>query len=270
MRRIATTVAVLLVSALAAPAQAAITTSTITSPADNFTQLITGVGPTFTPATLTLSGTSNGTTGDMIQVRAYYGTAPLARPNCPDSAVAANGTWSTSIPNDQNCSPWYGGATLYAVPLGAPATLPNSANFQPVRVTPDRQATMVSSGMPRTSGSSTPARRALRRLRDRSCSVCDTAIYDATDSRGNYVWYGAGIYSEEAGYGAVRGYLRVDGRNAVSLQASKMEPPRRQRRARAPRSRSRTGRTASPTSSRPCAARTRHRSRPPTTANAAR
>lgn len=219
MRRIATTVAVLLVSALAAPAQAAITTSTITSPADNSTQLVTGVGPTFTPPTLTISGASNGTTGDMIQVRAYYGTAPLSQDAIvPATPVAANGTWSTSIPNDQNSSALpFGGARLFAVPVGAPATLPNSANFQPVRVRAERQATMVASGVPRDfTFIHTGTQGFFDAYGIASCSVCDTAIYDsATASRGNYVWFGAGIYNEEAGYGTVRGYLRVDGQNAV-------------------------------------------------------
>jgi hypothetical protein len=49
------------------------------------------------------------------------------------------------------------------------------------------------------------------------CSVCDTEIYDsATHSRGNYLWYGAGLYNDDrARYGARRAYLQVDGRNAV-------------------------------------------------------
>ena len=143
VRRTAITVAVLLALAVAAPAQAAITTSAITSPADNFVELITGVGPTFTPATLNISGTSNGTTGDMIEVRAYYGTAPLEFDSLGGGAVAvaADGTWSTSVSNDQNSgSRPYGGATLYAVPAGAPAVCRISGPL-PVPAQPHRTST---------------------------------------------------------------------------------------------------------------------------------
>ena len=219
MRRIATTVAVLPLLALAPPAQAAITTSTITSPADNSTQLVTGVGPTFAPATTTFSGTSNGTTGDMIQIRAYRGSAPLSHNQVgSDTAVAADGTWSTSIPNDQNSQGEpYGGVTLYAVPPLAPAAVPNSADFQPTRVTGERQVTTVDSGTPVNfwffhSGS----QGFFDAYGIASCSVCDTAVYDnATRTRGNYLWYSAGLYPTENRYGAPRGYLRVDGRNVV-------------------------------------------------------
>jgi hypothetical protein len=220
VRRIAATLAVLLFSVLAAPAQAAITTSTITSPADDFAQLITGVGPTFTPATLTVSGTSNGTTGDLIQVRAYYGTAPLQHDEVgADVGVAANGTWSVSVPNNQDTGARpYGGATLYAVPPAAPPTLPDSANFHPTRMTSDTQATTVYSGVPtdfRFIHTGTQGFFDAYGIAD--CSVCDTAIYDsATRSRGNYLWYGAGININESGkYGAPRANLQIDGRNAL-------------------------------------------------------
>ena len=219
MRRVAITVAVPIALAVAAPAQAVITTSTITSPANNSTQLVTGVGPTFTPAALTVSGTSNGTTGDMIHIRAYRGTAPLAY-DAPgaDVAVESDGDWSTSIPNGQDASTLpYGGATLYAVPPGAPAALPDSADFQPVRVTGERRVTAVYSGLPADFWFiHTGTQGFFDAYGIADCSVCDTAVYDsATHSRGNYLWYGAGIYNTNDDYGTPRGYLRVDGRNTV-------------------------------------------------------
>ena len=218
VRRTAITVAFLLALAVAAPAQGAITTSTITSPADKSVELITGVGPTFTPATLDISGISNGTTGDMIEVRAYYGTAPLNYDGLNTVGVDSNGDWSISVPNDQNFgSRPYGGATLYAVPSGAPGTLPNGANFQPTRMTAETRATTVLSGMPADFWLNHSGTQGFFDAYGvASCSVCDTAIYDSTaHSRGNYLWYGAGIYSDEGGdYGAPRSYLQVDDRNA--------------------------------------------------------
>ncbi|MGP0048268.1 MAG: hypothetical protein ACLPZR_05375, partial [Solirubrobacteraceae bacterium] len=89
-------IAVLASLAFAASAQAAVTQSTISSPADPFF----GFDQQQTQ-NVTVSGTSNGTTGDSVDIDCYTDNGSAGTRSArvvPNLPVAANGSFSTSLP----------------------------------------------------------------------------------------------------------------------------------------------------------------------------
>ncbi len=108
-------------------AGAAVTQTAITSPSSPFLYTYNDASP----ATVTISGTSNGTTGDTVDVRCYYhydGGYDISYDNVASSVpVNADGTWSTGA-----ISPDVGSTCqLRAVPHGLSTTQGLSA-FAPV------------------------------------------------------------------------------------------------------------------------------------------
>ena len=205
--------------ALAAPATAAITTATITSPA-SINQLFTGTGPTFTPGQITVSGTSDGTTGDQIRL-IQYGTAPNSQQGVgPAVNVAANGNWTVDVPFGQTGGAGlYGAGMLFAVPANNIPNPPDTTKFHGIPATGDFQVITVNTGgQPEDFWLiHTGTQGFFDAYGIADCGVCDTQVYDApSGQRGNYVWYGAGLYNDDQGdYGPRRSYLQVDGNNVL-------------------------------------------------------
>ena len=130
--------AILVALGVVAPAHAAITSSNITAPADGTHFLITDASP---PASVPVTGTSNGTTGDAVDIRCYN------RPDRWDGEnnnipVAADGSFSTTIMSDAP----YGTCILRAVPHGLPSTGDASPFTGPVLTTEQNISYKVSSG----------------------------------------------------------------------------------------------------------------------------
>jgi hypothetical protein len=101
------------VVALSSPAQAAgITTTTITSPADDSHYLVTDAQPA---TTVLVKGTSNGTLGESVDLRCYTSSVEWtpARNGVP---VDADGSFTTLMRTDQP----FGTCILRAVPAGLP------------------------------------------------------------------------------------------------------------------------------------------------------
>jgi hypothetical protein len=100
--------------AVAAPARAAITSSNITAPADGTHYLVTDADPEHD---VPVTGTSNGTTGDSVDIRCYTRSDDWsgATNTIP---VAADGSFSGTISTGDP----YGSCVLRAVPHNFPAT----------------------------------------------------------------------------------------------------------------------------------------------------
>jgi hypothetical protein len=99
-------------------AQAAVTTSSITTPADG--TLLFQNADTNPTQTFTVSGTSNGTTGDFLNIDCYQGGA-YAGESYQHVAVAADGSFTAQIPQGN----FGGSCELLAPPNNIPApTLP--------------------------------------------------------------------------------------------------------------------------------------------------
>ncbi|MEA2292452.1 MAG: hypothetical protein QOE86_91 [Solirubrobacteraceae bacterium] len=86
----------------AGPASAAVTTSQITSPASPFFTYYDN--DSSDPQTFTVSGTSNGTDTDMVDIRCYYDDGNFD-PLYTDLAVAADGSFSATVgkPSERSC-----------------------------------------------------------------------------------------------------------------------------------------------------------------------
>src|SRR5205823_6077825 len=105
----------LLALAIPATASAAVTSSSITTPTGPFF-FLNDLSPGQTAMNITVSGTSNGTSGDMVDLNCYYGTyipASLAA----SVPVASDGTFTyTGVVNNLE----YYTCMLRAVPHGDP------------------------------------------------------------------------------------------------------------------------------------------------------
>ena len=116
LRRLAVLAVLVLAAGLtaviaSAPAQAlGVTSSNITSPVSGTHYFITDSHPA---KTVTVTGTSNGTTGDTVDIRCYANAFRWqGGPN--NIPVAPDGTFSTSMTTDTP----YGTCVLRAVPSG--------------------------------------------------------------------------------------------------------------------------------------------------------
>ena len=148
MRKIrggAAAISLLLTFAFVASAQATITSSNVTTPADGSVLLLNQVtNPT---ETFTVSGTTDGTTGDVVDVDCYYngreqiGYAGSTGTGIP---VSADGTFSADVPPSAFSS---NSCELLAVPHGTSPT-PGTSYLGPRVGFSDFQIDTASSGAP--------------------------------------------------------------------------------------------------------------------------
>jgi hypothetical protein len=109
-------------------ASAAVTTSQVTSPGDPYFGIFDGDLPAGDAANqITVSGTTNGTTGDQVNVRCFYGTyyggvsSNLLASNVP---VAADGSFSVSKPSNSSISRGRASTSRTSPPTRSPSRAP--------------------------------------------------------------------------------------------------------------------------------------------------
>ena len=140
-RRSVAVLAAILGVGVAAPAQAAVTASEITSPADGARWVITDAQPA---TDVVVTGTSDGTVGDTVDIRCYWHAD--AWEHVPDPlvsvAVAADGSFSATLGTDD----MYGTCILRAVPHDLPATSDASLFTGPRVTTEWNTSSRVASG----------------------------------------------------------------------------------------------------------------------------
>ena len=204
--------AVLIGVGVATPAHAAVTASNVTSPADGSRYLITDTSP---QVNVPLTGTSNGTTGDTVDIRCYiraddYSTGTS---NVP---VAANGSFSTTFSTGDP----YGTCVLRAVPHNLPQTSDASAFTGPALTTEWNQTTKIAAGP--NAGKVVDFYVLFQGAQAMNDYVSATAG-GLWDSRLQYsagrasalVWYeNAALTGNEGLSTGNRSFLQVDGRNA--------------------------------------------------------
>jgi len=197
------------VVALQSPANAAVTTTNITTPI-NGTQFF--IDDTHPSTTLPVSGTTNGTSGDLVDIYCFSIGSSEYQFIKNNVAVQANGSFSTTM----NQSDPFGSCRLRAVPDGFPDGGDLSPFSGPVVTTEWVESKKVPSG-PNAGktynyyveyqgghamndyGSATQA------------GLWDSRLTDA-GSQSNYLWYRNADLSLQAG--ATRSAIQVDGRNA--------------------------------------------------------
>jgi hypothetical protein len=194
---------------VSAPANASVTVSNIDTPADGTSYLVTDDSP---GTIVTVAGTSNGSTGDLLDVRCYIraDTWTIVATNVP---VQANGTFSTTMGTSD---PW-GTCVLRAVPAGWPSGH-STTSFTGPRVTSEWLASYKINTGPNagTTIDYYAAFQSPRAFNDYG-SVTAGGLYNsrltyATGYSSNRLWnQNAALTRNEDG---VRSFLKVDGRNA--------------------------------------------------------
>jgi hypothetical protein len=214
-------VALLASLALASTAGAAITTSEITSLTDGQVLLTTGNGET-----VTVSGNSDGTTGDQIKlvcVEGPHGT--VARFLGYVAPLDADGTFSLEVEIDRI----YGTCLLHAVPAGAADWVSGDplTGFQGVRVVSEHRVLYQVSSGPNAGvlydyffahqGASAYS----DYLSVSSCGLCDTRLtYPGSPPNSEYLFWGnAALYGGDEGRG--RTYAQIGGHSAYGAEAAR-------------------------------------------------
>jgi len=191
------------------PAQAAVTTSTITAPFDGTHYMITDASP---PSTVTVTGTTNGTTGDLVDIRCYEVGSITWQLAAFNVAVQADGSFSASMSTGDP----YGSCRLRAVPHNLPAGSSIAAYAGPVVTTEYIKSYQVSSGP--NAGKTYDyyvAYQSSNALNDyesaTSNGLWDSRLTYPDGGSSHYLWYANAILD---GSGDGRSRLQVDGRNA--------------------------------------------------------
>jgi hypothetical protein len=203
------------VVALQSPAEAAITTTTITSPVDGSKYLIDDTNSDPIP-TVTLTGTSDGTTGDLVDIRCFgvsgsrdYAPGPSAVP------VQADGSFSVEMPINSA----YAACRLRAVPdsLGSGDSL---AAFSGPTITTEyalssKVASGPNAGMTYDLNVLYQGSKAFNQFYSagRGGLYGDRLSY-AGGTSGNYLWAGAAALPARSG--AIQSAVRIDGKDAFS------------------------------------------------------
>jgi len=210
-----------LVAALVATASAhsarvivGVTSSQITSPKD-VTYLMYDQN---TPNTFAISGTSNGTTGDHVDVRCYDGDGgKLVAGNV---ALTAGGSFS--VPSaDLHLANTFRVCNLHAVPAGTTPADP-SAYPGPRLLVGNKKNSYVSKG-PNNNGALYDYYLYFPQLAGGNdyqslggCGLDDGYLLDSHDALGSTTWYcNAALFNSEADPGT-RSEVRVDGTNAYT------------------------------------------------------
>ncbi|MFL6059697.1 MAG: hypothetical protein ACJ72E_00595 [Marmoricola sp.] len=200
------------VVALQSPADAAISATHITTPVTGAHYTVTSQSP---PAGVTVSGTTNGTTGDTVDIRCYFQNnrwkdGPTGVP------VAADGSFTTSL---ATAGLGYGRCRLRAVPTGIADGTDVSAYTGPVIVSEYRYGLKVASGP--NAGKTYDyyvAYEGRYALNDYT-SANDGGLWDSRlnfsdGSSSNYLWYSEASLWPNENNANLRSAIQVDGRNA--------------------------------------------------------
>jgi hypothetical protein len=195
----------------APPAQAAVTSSNVTSPSNGTHYMITDANPA--QGNVVVTGTSNGTTGDLVDLRCY---TRVDRWNSVHSnvAVQANGTFSTTM----STGSVYGTCILRAVPAGHPAGASISAYTGPRLTAEEITSQKVPSG---PNAGKTYDYYVLfqgsHAMNDYVSAtgggLWDSRLSYSDGTSSNYLWYSNAALTGNEG-GATRSFLRVDGHDA--------------------------------------------------------
>jgi hypothetical protein len=205
---VAVAVAGLSMVGLSAPADAAVTTTNITSPVDGTHYLITNANPA---GVALVEGTSNGTLGDYIDLRCYY-VGAYYDVIADTQAVNPDGTFAVNVATDLA----YGTCLLRAVPHNWPDGNSVTA-FTGTRVTTEwNTSTAVVGGLNAGKvydyyvlfqGASA--------MNDYSSTtnggLWDSRLQYADGTSSNYLWYQNAALPGSEG---TRSFLKVDGRNS--------------------------------------------------------
>jgi hypothetical protein len=217
-RRSVAVLAVLIGIGVGTPANAAVTSSNITAPADGSHYLVTDASP---PAGVSVTGTSNGTTGDFVDVRCYERTDhwDFVQDNV---AVAAGGSFSATMSSDDP----YGTCILRAVPHGLAPT-GDASPFTGPTVTGEQNLSYKISTGP-NAGKVYDLYLLFQGVNAMNdyVSATDGGLWDSRLQYPNgysstYLWYeNAALTGSEDGPPA-RSFLQVDGRNAYGPRAAR-------------------------------------------------
>jgi hypothetical protein len=211
-RRSVAVLAVVIGVGAAAPAHAAVTASNITAPANGTHYLNTDANPVHT---VPLTGTSNGTTGDVVDIRCYERSD-----NWDDGAanvpVAADGSFSTTMSTDTP----YGTCILRAVPDSLPATSDETPFTGPTLTTEWNTSERVASGP--NAGKLVDFYilfQGANAMNDyvgaTRGGLWDSRLQYPNGYASTYLWYENGsLRGDESLASGNRSHLRVDGRNA--------------------------------------------------------
>ena len=211
--------AVLIAVGLAGPAGAAITSSTITAPADGTHYLITDADPEHD---VTVTGTSNGTTGDAVDIRCYDRADNWYGHTADNIPVAADGSFSTPVSNGDP----YGTCILRAVPHGLASTSDPSPFSGPTLTTEWNVTDKVSGGPNDGKAHNFYVLFQGPNAMNDYVSATGGGLYDsrlsyAPGRSSTYLWYGNGfLVGNEHLSSANRSALQVDGRNAYGPEAA--------------------------------------------------
>lgn len=208
--------------AFAASAQGAVTSSSITAPVDG--SLLFNNLDTSPTATVTVSGMTNGTTGDSVDIDCYNGGSAFPRyaggafsgvgPGVP---VNANGSFSATIPYSFFLS---GVCDLVAVPHGTSASTLPSGDIG-ARVTFSGFRTFTSGGKPydfALDDATTQAGTSVYSIDDGGPTTYLVDGTGAMNKGSSLFYYGGSFYNSAADFGGTtdltRADIQVDGQNA--------------------------------------------------------
>lgn len=205
--------------ALAGPAHAAVTTTSVTAAGPAFSQYQDDLTTTDTKNNITVSGTSDGTSGDQVDIR-------CESPSVNDllaSNVNAAGSFSATV-NFKNAEGDL--CAVVAVPAG---TNPSDLSaFHGKRVGfgeyQTYQNTSVSPGVLDDYYVGQPQTRAYDDYDSLgSCGLCDARLYGADGTRGaHYLWYdNGGVYNTYSFGGTQHPMLTIGGRQAFAPTAAR-------------------------------------------------
>ena len=200
----------------APPAQAAMTASNITAPANGTHYFVSDANP---PTNVPVTGTSNGTTGDLVDVRCYTRADRWSTVD-QNVAVQANGTFSTTM---STADP-YGTCILRAVPAGLAAGSSVSAYAGPRLTGEENTSNKITSGPNTGKITDYYVRFQSTRAMNDYVSATGGGLWDSRlqysdGTSSNYLWYSnASLVGNED---SVRSFLRVDGHNAYGPDSAR-------------------------------------------------
>jgi hypothetical protein len=210
--------AVLIAVGAAAPARAAITSSNITAPADGTHYLNTDADPEHD---VPVTGTSNGTTGDAVDVRCYERMDHWNSVQ-DNIAVAADGSFSTTMGTGDP----YGTCILRAVPHGLGPTGDSSPFTGPTLTTEWNQSSKVAAGPNAGKVYDFYVLFQGANAMNDYVSATQGGLWDSRLQYPNgysstYLWYENAALPGEEPAPAGRSFLKVDGRNAYGPRSAR-------------------------------------------------
>lgn len=209
----------LLTLGLASSASAAVTDTTITSPADP-TNHVSRDGSTPLQVTGVAPGAAN---GDEVELRCYR----RVRPGDPDyynwgTATVTDEAFSKTIDPDRPYVP----CTLYAVPTSFPGDSTNLTGKTGPRIRVDNlvRYTNPADGLFDFQASRLIGNRFMAAYSVGSCGVCDAGLYDAAAGQASNhpYWGNVALYNQSDD--DTRASMRIDGRNAYPTHGARQLP----------------------------------------------